>query len=582
MEQDVANRRIHSNAAGLFRAANHTTTRLGKSTNMDMLRRFYEIEVDDQGNRLPPNRTINNKLFLGGEIQLDANSPPKKLKSLKISLLPGVLPYMGSMPVIFLTLNNVTGKSYEEIELSIKSRIVETFQRHRYLLNRECNDTFHSIFNAYHIRRYFTGDFNTTELKRSLFVLSGSLHEYFDRRRVVVLVDDYDVPVINAFLEFGHKQQEYDKVIDLLDSMYQLALKGNIFLHKALVTGKMRLAFDTLAHPIARLDNLEICTLFCRRFCYYYGFTREEVRDLLERLPTSVQVQQMDNWYGGYTIYEHTYLNSDLVMQSVSHNVSLGYYEQSGIISEALLDKVFATDKIQPRIQYLISGHSINFHNFMNSCFMRVRLHSLPGLDVLLHYGYLNKTDSLTTPEVAIPNKQIQHIYETKSLQWVASKFGVSSSQFISFANCLSNGSIDQFRETLPKYLPNAAYLIQAGEQQSKAVFNGMIIALQTALSSSHRKTTDGPTDGFILIPTSDRNDKAIIFKYKTTKKKNEMASEAKSSIEEINRYMNSTSLKNCSYIRKIHKIGLAFCGINVTVEDQIENILNLNEADGI
>ena len=97
--------------------------RWGKSLNMDMLRCFLAIEVDQQGVPLPQEQCLNHKLFAGGEIDLGFGDS-KLLEPLKISSYPGSMKLQGQFPVISLGFKDVKGSSYQEIEEGIKKQVV--------------------------------------------------------------------------------------------------------------------------------------------------------------------------------------------------------------------------------------------------------------------------------------------------------------------------------------------------------------------------------------------------------------------------------------------------------------------------
>ncbi|KAL6952104.1 hypothetical protein U1Q18_051529 [Sarracenia purpurea var. burkii] len=120
----------------------------GKSINLDMLKRFFQPEVDSKGDTVTKRETINGKLFLGGLIKLHSNRT-KCLKTLQICNVFGSIQQMGKHPVIFVKMKNTSGNSYEEIVYKIKTRIKEAFEDHRYLLNSS------RVSLAQDLRKYF-------------------------------------------------------------------------------------------------------------------------------------------------------------------------------------------------------------------------------------------------------------------------------------------------------------------------------------------------------------------------------------------------------------------------------------------
>ncbi|WP_342225165.1 AAA family ATPase [Rickettsia endosymbiont of Urophora cardui] len=108
--------------------------RWGKSINMSMIKRFFEIEVD--GNVLADEQKVNKKFFSGGTLELNARyNEPKKLHSLKIASVAYAMKRQGEFPVIFLSLKDIKGNNYQIIEAKVREKIITVFEDHEYLLN---------------------------------------------------------------------------------------------------------------------------------------------------------------------------------------------------------------------------------------------------------------------------------------------------------------------------------------------------------------------------------------------------------------------------------------------------------------
>jgi hypothetical protein len=183
--------------------------RWGKSINMDMVRRFLEIELDNEGNPLLTEKQVNYKLFVGGEVDLGLASGKKKLlKPLKISEYQDlILDYQNQFPVIFITFKSVEGSSYYDIEQGIKSQLRKLFQSHSYLSDSNKLKTSETAdFN-----QYLFGEVTLDNIKNSLAILSHLLYKHYNRKPWV-LIDEYDTPINSAYRWFGTNEAEFQKV----------------------------------------------------------------------------------------------------------------------------------------------------------------------------------------------------------------------------------------------------------------------------------------------------------------------------------------------------------------------------------
>ncbi|MCC8371542.1 MAG: AAA family ATPase, partial [Rickettsia endosymbiont of Pseudomimeciton antennatum] len=153
--------------------------RWGKSLNMNMLQKFFEIEVDQNGIPLPTEDRVNHILFTGGEIDLGIKGK-RTLKPLKINGNEYAMAQQGNYPVILLNLKDVKGSSYQEIESGIRNQVINLFANHLYLQHYTTQDI--SLLDdaqKERLNRYFTGKLDKEDLKISLRILSELLFKHF-------------------------------------------------------------------------------------------------------------------------------------------------------------------------------------------------------------------------------------------------------------------------------------------------------------------------------------------------------------------------------------------------------------------
>ena len=233
--------------------------RFGKSLNMSMLKYFFEIGSDPA-------------LFEGLEI-----SKEKQLCE----------EYMGKFPVISISLKAINAGCYETAKEMAVQVIQEEARRLQYLLesdrlSQKEKDTFLKLFDD---------DVSEGMLCSSLRVFSELLQKHHGRK-VVLLIDEYDVPLAKAF-----EQGYYDQMIVLIRNMFEQGLKTNGNLFMAVLTGCMRVSKESI---FTGLNNLRVLSIADVEFEEHFGFTDWEVRELLDYYEMNEHYEQIREWYDGY------------------------------------------------------------------------------------------------------------------------------------------------------------------------------------------------------------------------------------------------------------------------------------------
>ncbi|WP_425360435.1 MULTISPECIES: AAA family ATPase [unclassified Candidatus Tisiphia] len=550
--------------------------RWGKSLNMNMLQKFFEIEVDEGGKPLPEEDRVNNKLFTGGTVDLGFDET-KELKSLKIVSDASSMKRQGQFPVILLNLKDVKGSSYQEIELGIKDQIIELFANHHYLNHHITEDT-GLLNNAQKekLRRYFDGKLEKNDLKDSLRVLSEVLYKHFGQK-VYILIDEYDTPINSSYIKFGNKPEEFEQVLEMFRGMFGSSLKTNPYLEKGVITGILRVA---KANLFSDLNNVSEYSLLDEKYSKFYGFTQAEVDELLTKVATATNPEQIKAWYNGYSFGGEIIYNPWSIMQCLAHKGKLDHYWlDSG--GTGLVDKILLSDEMQSDLQQLVVGVSIISPITKQITFADINK-PIGLFSLLLFSGYLSPTaiaPERNIYELSIPNEEVKYIYETRVLQWVTDQLKIDSSRYYSFASLLPAGKIEEFKERLQELLLNATSFHQTGEKKAELFYSGFMLGLINTLSpgyviDSERETGSGRAD-IILLPKAGKQNNAIIIEYKICKSPDTLESIAKDGLDQIMRKKYETKIKEHSHVQKIIKIAMAFCGKEVALEYQID-VVNL------
>ncbi len=546
--------------------------RWGKSLNMNMLQKFFEIEVDEDGRPLPEGEKINNKLFWGGAVDLGFDET-KELKPLKIASIANAIKRQGQFPVISINFKDVKGSSYQEIETCIRKQVIKLFANH-YYLRRYLMKDIELLNNAQKeiLERYFAGTFDQEDLKDSLKFLSELLFMHFGQK-VYILIDEYDTPINSAYIEFGNKPKEFENVLKIFRGMFGSALKTNPYLEKGVITGILRIA---KANLFSDLNNVSEYTLLDEDFSKFYGFTKGEVDELLTKVPTKTDPEKIKDWYNGYTFGGEVIYNPWSIMQCLAHKGKLDHYWlDSG--GTSLIDKALLSDEMQEDLQNLITGKNITSTIVKQISFADINK-PVGLLSLLLFSGYLNpkaKSHEENIYELSVPNKEVRYIYNTRMLQWVTDQLKIDSSRYYSFVSLLPAARLEEFKEKLQKLLLNSTSFHQTGIARAELFYSGFMLGLINMLASdyiidSEKETGDGRAD-IVLVPQAERAENAIIIEYKVAKVAEELEFVAKSGLLQINNKRYDAKIKEHKHVKKIIKISMAFCGKEVAMQYQID-----------
>ena len=546
--------------------------RWGKSLNMDMLKRFLAIEVDEQGAPLPQEESLNHKLFVGGEVLIKPHTGKvKQLAPLKIAQqCPElVTEYQGQYPVISLGLKDVTGSDYQKIENGVKQQIIELYTAYSYL--KQYSHPRSSLLEdsqKKQLRCYFQGTISQEDLEDSLRFLSKLLYKHFGKP-VYILIDEYDAPINNAYRAFKDKPAAFEEVLQLFRRLLGAALKSNPYLAQGLLTGILRIAKASL---LSDLNNLSEHTLLDETFVTSYGFRAQEVEELLDQVPTVTNREEIRRWYNGYTFGGETLYNPWSIMSCLARKGKLDHYWlDSG--GSTLVDLAFVSDDIQKDLQTLTAGKSI-VSTIVKQVSFEVLQNPVGLFSLLLFTGYLNPAalpGARESYRLSIPNYEVQHIYEQRLLDWVAKQLAIDPSKYHSLARFLAMGEIATFQKYLEELLAISTSFYQTGDKLAEVFYNGFMLCLLSCLSEyylieSDQESGKGRPD-VVLIPQVAHSDQAMVIEYKVSQDVSSLPSLAEAGLSQIASKGYGTRAKAHPHVKTLLQLCLAFAGKQVAMK---------------
>ena len=508
--------------------------RFGKTLNMSMLKCFFEI-----GGK--------KELFNGLQISQD-----KKLCE----------EYMGKFPVISISLKSVDGLSFEAACAALRSVIGDEAARFQFLpesgnLSKNERERYEALIHTE--KGLFAMDDEL--LVNSLKTLSRLLAKHYGRN-VILLIDEYDVPLDKAF-QAGY----YDKMLNLLRNMLGNALKTNDALYFAVLTGCLRISKESI---FTGLNNLNVMTVSDPYFCDSFGFTEEEVRELLQYYGLEDYRDIVHDWYDGYRFGDQAiYCPWDVIKYAQillrDKNAKPDNYwaNTSGndLVSH-LLEHADQTTKYD--VEKLINGETIT-KSIRQELTYRDIDDSVDNVwSVLYSTGYLTGTHAKNADAdvftLRIPNGEIRKLFCGLVQDWFREMTRSDVSRINRFCRAFPAGDVSTIQDMLHDYLWDSISVRDTAVRVNRKenFYHGMLLGLLQSQGTwgvqSNAETGRGYSD--ISIRTPERIGIVIELKYAHDGDLQKACAEALSQIEE-KKYAVGLQREG---MKKIIKYGIAFC----------------------
>ncbi|NFH81206.1 AAA family ATPase [Clostridium botulinum] len=510
--------------------------RFGKTLNMSMLKYFFDIENKDE----------NKDLFKGLEIENEEE----------------IMKMQGAYPVIFLTFKNEKHLSFENLQEGLIILFSDLYREYDYLL--ESNKILD--IDKKEIERFIAKEVTPIECLNGLNNLMRLLNKHYDKK-VIVLIDEYDVPIQESYLR-GY----YEEAIVLIRNILTAALKDNVYLEKSLVTGILRVAKESI---FSGLNNIEVDSILGINFNDKFGFTEEQVINLLEYYNLSEKSDEVKKWYNGYIFGGKIIYNPWSVLNYIKNNEIgfMPYWINSS--SNDLIKRLLSNgnEDTKKNLEELIKGNSIkkivDDHVVMKD--VEDDEENLWGFLTLS--GYLKPVkkeliDGELECELKIPNNEVLIFYRKLIKKWF--KESLTSKKYAIMLNALVTGDVETFGGFFKNFvLNNISYFDVSGEEPEKvyhAFVLGMIVSLSDKYEVKSNKESGYGRYDVMLIP-KDTSKLGIIMEFKKiddfmSKSIEKGIEEALNQIEE-NKYEAELKERNVS---NILKLAIVFKGKKIEV----------------
>ncbi len=369
--------------------------RFGKTLNMSMLKSFFDIGTD---------KALFDGLYISGNKELCDE-------------------YMGKFPVIFLSLKSVEGLTYDEAFEAFVRIMGKEVTRLSFLADSDkLTQIEQEQYKGLTIMKNGRLVFDKEKLISSLQLLSQLLYKHYGKK-VVILIDEYDVPLDKAF-QNGY----YKEMVSLIRGLFGQALKTNEFLQFAVLTGCLRISKESI---FTGLNNFKVMSITDSRFDEQFGFTDSEVKKLLSDYGMDSHFDEVKEWYDGYhfgraDVYcpwdvinhvDHLRDDSDAKPQTYWINSS------GNSLVRRLINRADSSTKDE--IERLIAGEAIEKVIRLDLTYDEIE-NSIDNIwSVLFTTGYLTKIGEVRLPDsesyaykLVIPNKEVREVFVLQIQEW--------------------------------------------------------------------------------------------------------------------------------------------------------------------
>lgn len=489
--------------------------RFGKTLNLSMLRYFFEASEQS-----------NTHLF----------------SDKKIWENPEYHALQGKFPVIYVTFKNIKEISWEVTYEKFAYTIYEEYARHKNVLFNDALETYEKDLYI----RFLERKASQAELENSLQFLAKLLYKKYNKR-VIILIDEYDVPIQSAYVH-GY----YTPAIEFEKGLLTAVLKDSQILEKGVVTGILTLA---KAGIFSGLNNLDVYNLTNEGLSDKFGFTHDEVAKLLSQYGLQKEQEAIAAWYDGYTFgATRGMYNPWSVLKCVQKNGALEKYWAN--TSDNLLVKKLiacAPKSVKSELALLLENKNVEQTIVESITFPDLDQQTQLVWSLLLFTGYLTYTNyklvaGAKVCSLAIPNKEVKYLY----IELIQNIFNESvvGGQAEDLLQALTQGDAETFAELLQNFILNSMSAFDLPDNEPEKSYHLFILGLLVMLSDryevkSNRESGLGRYD-IMLIP-KDSSKPAIVMEFKKVTARQTLEAAAQNALDQI---------IEMKYIQELHQRG--------------------------
>ena len=506
--------------------------RFGKTLGLSMVQTFFEDSRDETGNK------IDNLHYFTGKKIMDAGEE--------------YTCHAGKYPVIKMSLKSAKQRDFDTAYKCLVDEIAREYRRHAYVLKAETlTENEKQIYTVIMEGKAEYGQYVT-----ALMTLSEYLERYHGKQ-AVLLIDEYDVPLENAWFE-GF----YDEMIKFIRSLFESALKTNDHLAFAVVTGCLRISKESI---FTGLNNLKVVSILNKSFGEYFGFLQDEVDEMLDFYEIGYCKEAAKKWYDGYQFGKAEVYNPWSVINYVDDTVSgttefpRPYWSNtsSNSIVRELVER--ADTQVRREIERMIEGGTIEKPIHEDITYGDVYDSQDNLWNFLFFTGYLKKSGERQAGEqsyltMSIPNAEISYIYKNMILAWFDKK--IRKNDMTPLLKTIESGDCEAFAKFLSDQLMDTISFFDYKEDYYHGFLAGILKSFGNYEVLSNREAGIGRSD--LVMKENVFMGRGIILELKVAKKFGEMEKMCEEALEQIETLQYEHELREEGY-QEILKYGICF-----------------------
>ncbi|MDM8559760.1 AAA family ATPase [Candidatus Parabeggiatoa sp. HSG14] len=511
--------------------------RFGKTLNLSMLRYFLEKREKS----LAP-------LFKGLAIEQDTD----------------IMQHQGQYPVIFLTFKSCKSSNIEACLSEIRRLLKELYLEHKVSIYPKLSASEQKDYDIIIERQGEISDWQS-----ALSFLMRLFHQQTGKR-VIVLLDEYDVP-IHAGQEYGY----YEEIVGFMKILLGNILKDNSDLEKGVVTGVLRIAKESI---FSDLNNLDVLSLLRSEFDEYFGFTSAEIEKLSQDFALAELLETLKKWYNGYLFGNRVIYNPWSIISFLMSKDRFPRPYWINTASDSLLrDIITRTDPdFQEQIETLLEGETITTELNENIVLRDLEYSESNIWSLLVFSGYLKPIKMIAQPilplyELAIPNLEVYSFYQNTLKSWLHHQAGGKRLQKLLHA--LIKTDFKTFGELLKEMVLTILSFHDTAGNKPERIYHVFVLGLLTHLMDrylirSNRESGYGRYD--VLMIPHNKEEPGFIFEFKKVNKPEEKNHKTamKSALDQIQEKQYAVELRDQG-VKNIWGIGVVVSGKRVWVESR-------------
>ncbi|WP_437564481.1 AAA family ATPase [Sorangium sp. So ce542] len=429
--------------------------RFGKTLNLSMLRWFFEKRQEDLS-RLFEDLSI----WQAGE----------RYRA-----------HFQRYPVIYLTLKGAKQETFERCFAALREKIVALYDQHRYVLDSgQLGDVEQRRY-----REVLDGTASEAVYGRALLDLSSHLHRLHGER-VVMLIDEYDEPIHAGYLH-GYAP----RILDFVRTFLTEGLKGNPHLHRAVLTGILRVARESI---FSGLNNVVVYSLLRSDFGTCFGFTEPEVEALLDKAGRRSLLEVIRAWYNGYDFGGAVIYNPWSILSFLEGRDADPLPFWLGTSSNDLIQRVIEEHAVtlQPALEVLMEGGEIERVLEENVAVGDLAQNEDALFGLLVFSGYLRAEKRSRGPgeqpahALKIPNREVRLLYTSTFRRWAEARLKRQGTSMQRLLAALLSGDAAGFETELQAFVTDVLSYHDATRVDPEAVYHGFVAGLLAAIEPGH------------------------------------------------------------------------------------------------